>query len=317
MNRFATLGAVGLVVAAACVPPGNAPSYDAGASTAPTSTYRPTVNPLSSVFEDDFERGDAGDSSWDFDGSAPVAAEAAAPKPPTRIATPLFARRGDAGTDAGDASDAGDSGALLKALLDGGAVVAEGRAEAHARDPLGPSWRQANTKAWKIEDGRLCGQGARNHGVWLTRPLPINARIEFDAIAMTDDGDLKAEFWGDGQSSAKGTSYNDATSYITVLGGWKNKIHVLARMDEHGKDRKEITVDPAADDERRLPVAKGQIYRFRVERTDGKTVKWSVNDKDYLSYPDTQPLLGQGHDHFGFNEWEAKTCFDNVKITPL
>ena len=28
-------------------------------------------------------------------------------------------------------------------------------------------------------------------------------------------------------------------------------------------------------------------------------------------------FAGQGHDHFGFNEWEAKVCFDNVKVTPL
>ena len=30
-----------------------------------------------------------------------------------------------------------------------------------------------------------------------------------------------------------------------------------------------------------------------------------------------QPLAGAGHDHFGFNEWEVKTCYDNVKVTPL
>ena len=27
--------------------------------------------------------------------------------------------------------------------------------------------------------------------------------------------------------------------------------------------------------------------------------------------------LGVGHDHFGFNDWEVKVCFDNVKVTPL
>ena len=29
------------------------------------------------------------------------------------------------------------------------------------------------------------------------------------------------------------------------------------------------------------------------------------------------PLAGVGHDHFGFNDWEAKVCFDNVRVTPL
>jgi hypothetical protein len=54
-----------------------------------------------------------------------------------------------------------------------------------------------------------------------------------------------------------------------------------------------------------------------VERTDGKTVKWSVNGLEYLTFPDQLPLAGMGHDHFGFNDWETKVCFDNVKVTPL
>jgi hypothetical protein len=29
------------------------------------------------------------------------------------------------------------------------------------------------------------------------------------------------------------------------------------------------------------------------------------------------PLRGAGHDHFGFNNWQVKVCFDNLKIVPL
>jgi len=36
-----------------------------------------------------------------------------------------------------------------------------------------------------------------------------------------------------------------------------------------------------------------------------------------LSYADTAPLTGPGHDHFGFNDWEVKVCFDNVHVVPL
>ena len=61
----------------------------------------------------------------------------------------------------------------------------------------------------------------------------------------------------------------------------------------------------------------GQLYRFKVERTDGKTVRWFVDDIEFLSLADTQPLAGAGHDHFGFNDWDAKVCFDNVRVTPL
>jgi hypothetical protein len=313
VNRI-SFSVMAVLAAAACVPAGNAPPYDAGAAPAPTSTFRPSVNVLGSVFEDDFERPDAASGIWDFDGASPDTEATPAP----RVAVPTMLRGRDAAGRETGGDGAADSASLLAALLDGGKALDHAKAQnARRDDSLGPNWRPANTNAWKIEEGRLCAQSARNHGVWLTRALPINARIEFDAIAMTDDGDLKAEFWGDGQSSAKGVSYSDATSYITVLGGWKNKAHVLARMDEHGKDRKEITVDPTSDDEQRRPVARGQTYRFRVERTDGKTVRWSVNDKEYLSYIDAKPLVGFGHDHFGFNEWDAKTCFDNVKVTPL
>jgi hypothetical protein len=182
---------------------------------------------------------------------------------------------------------------------------------------LGPNWYQSQTSVWHIEDGRLCGEGAHNHGVWLLRPIPINARIEFDAVSDSPQGDLKAEVWGDGQSSATSVSYTNATSYLTIYGGWKNTEHVLARLNEHGGDRKEIHVDKDSDDPRQRPVTGGQVYHFKIERTDGKTVRWFVDGVEMLSFADPAPLAGIGHDHFGFNDWEVKVCFDNVKVTPL
>ncbi len=134
---------------------------------------------------------------------------------------------------------------------------------------------------------------------------------------MSEDGDLKAEVWGDGQSAARALSYTDATSYLAILGGWKNTFHVLARINEHGADRKQITIDKESDDALQKPVVKGQPYKLKIERTDGKTVRMSVNGQEYLSYPDPAPLTGMGHDHFGFNDWESKVCFDNVRVTPL
>ncbi|MGK3997332.1 hypothetical protein [Sorangium sp. So ce1024] len=184
------------------------------------------------------------------------------------------------------------------------------------RSALGPDWNALSPR-WKIDDGRLCARGARNRGVWLKRPLPQNARIEFDAIAEAPDGDLKAELWGDGRSGATTASYTNATSYLVILGGWKNTKHVLARLDEHGADRLEIDVDPDSDDERARPVAPGQPYRFEIERRDGKTISWSVNGVEYLELSDPEPLSGPGHEHLGFNDWDAPVCFDNVRITPL
>jgi hypothetical protein len=182
---------------------------------------------------------------------------------------------------------------------------------------LGPDWTTTAPGIWHIESGRLCGEQAKNHGVWLKRVLPVNARIEFDATSQSVDGDIKAEYWGDGRSFATSLSYTNATSYLTIFGGWHNKYHVLARLNEHGADRKEITVTPDSDDPREKPVVPDQSYHFKVERADGKTIRWWVDGNEMLSWADGAPLAGVGHDHFGFNDWDIKLCFDNVKVVPL
>jgi hypothetical protein len=185
-----------------------------------------------------------------------------------------------------------------------------------ARAELGADW-SALGPAWKIQGGKLCARGARNKGIWLLRKVPVNARIEFEAYAESAEGDLKAELWGDGISGATTTSYTNATSYLAILGGWKNTKQVLARLDEHGDDRLEIDIDKNSDDERARPVSVGQPYHFKIERSDGKTISWSVNGAEYFDFTDPEPLVGPGHEHVGFNNWDAPVCFDNVKITPL
>jgi hypothetical protein len=64
-------------------------------------------------------------------------------------------------------------------------------------------------------------------------------------------------------------------------------------------------------------VSSGQSYRFRIERADGRTISWSINGTVYFSFTDDDPLIGPGHEHIGFNDWEAPVCFDNLKVTPL
>lgn len=237
---------------------------------------------LTMPFEDDFDRaGSSGGMVGPKDGA----------EPPTVATTHLV---GDGSAEASLETDA-----------------------AEIDEELGPSWTQVGTHAWHIEDGWLCGSNAHNHGVWLNKVLPVNARIEWEAKSDSNDGDLKAELWGDGKSAATGISYTNATSYLTILGGWHNTLHVLARLNEHGSDRREIRIDKDSDDPRQKPVARGQIYRFKVERSDGKTIRWSIDGVDMLNWADQKPLGGIGHDHFGFNDWEVKVCFDNVKITPL
>jgi hypothetical protein len=184
------------------------------------------------------------------------------------------------------------------------------------RAALGNDWHPLSDD-WHIEGGRLCGKGIHNHPVWLDKALPVNVRIEFDATSGSPDGDIKAEFFGDGTSAAAGTSYNDATSYLTIFGGWKNSFHVLARLNEHASDRPEIRITPGSDDERARPVSPSQVYHFKVERADGRTLSWWIGDMLMFKFTDPEPLSGPGHDHFGFNDWEVPVCFDNVKVVPL
>jgi hypothetical protein len=175
----------------------------------------------------------------------------------------------------------------------------------------------ATSAEYRIENGRLCVQGARNHPLWLRRRLPKNARIQVEAQAGSPHGDIKLEAWGDGQAAATRISYTDATSYLGIFGGWQNRYHVLARLDEHAPDRPEVVIEPESNDPRRQPVRAGQRYRLKLERSDGRTLRFWVDDVEILSFSDPLPLQGTGHDHFAFNDWETPVCFDHLVVEPL
>ncbi|HEY0469629.1 MAG TPA: hypothetical protein VGC79_35810, partial [Polyangiaceae bacterium] len=179
------------------------------------------------------------------------------------------------------------------------------------RGEPGPDWNVTGP-GWAVKEGRLCVSNAHNHPAWLRPRLPLNARIEFEATSASPEGDLKAEAWGDGLSAATGTSYSNATSYLIVFGGWKNSLHVLARLDEHGADRKALHVEPGETDPRAQPVLPDRAYHFKIERSDGKTVRYFVDEVEILSFKDASPLIGEGHEHFAFNDWEVPACFDNL-----
>ncbi len=174
------------------------------------------------------------------------------------------------------------------------------------RAEFGGDWRDTGGN-WRIVDGAVQGQGARNHPLWLRRRLPRDARIEFDAWSDTDVGDLKVGVWGDGESFARTVSYSNATSYVVIFGGWHNSVNVLARLDEHAADRRQ-RVGPR--------VVPGQRYHFQVERR-ARVLRWLLDGNPMLEWDDPEPLAGPGHEHFAFNNWETRVHFDNLRITPL
>lgn len=183
------------------------------------------------------------------------------------------------------------------------------------RDGLGRTWRPLSNQ-WRITEGQLCGRGAHNRGVWLRRRLPTNVSIAFDARSDSDEGDLKVEVFGDGLSGATKNRYDDATGYLLIYGGWHNSLHVLARQDEHAAGRLFTPTRAGAETRREQPVLPHRAYRFRIERTDDNRLRWWVDGELIFELVDDDPLTGLGHDHFGFNNWNAPVCFDNLEIQP-
>jgi hypothetical protein len=159
---------------------------------------------------------------------------------------------------------------------------------------------------WAVVNGALRVQGAHNHPLWLVRPLPRNAAIDFTARSTSRDGDIKVEVFGDGHSYATADSYT-ATSYVIIFGGWHNALNVIARMNEHGEDRK-VRREPQ--------VEPGRPYTFHLERR-GNLLSWKVDGRPMLDFDDASPLAGPGHQYFAFNDWEAELTFDDLSITPL
>jgi hypothetical protein len=236
--------------------------------------------------------------------------DAGVPKQPKRV------KRGDTASHERSRARPKASAKPAARLLDAGSLINEPWGDDFNREELGPDW-YATSDVWRIEDGRLCGRGAKNHPVWLQRRLPKNARIEFDATSNSPEGDIKAEAWGDGSSAATANSYEDATSYLFVFGGWRNRMHVLARLNEHGSNRLEVRLIPGSEDPRTQPVVEGRSYHIEIERDDGRTVHFSVDDTEIHAFEDSAPLAGPGHEHFAFNDWQVPVCFDDLLITPF
>ncbi len=162
---------------------------------------------------------------------------------------------------------------------------------------------------YKIVDGALSTQGAFNHPLWLRKKLPRDVSIEFDCWSNSKDGDIKIELFGDGHTYAKNKGQYTSSGYAIVMGGWSNTISIIARRNEHGKDRKE----------RRAPrVVKGKKYHWKLVRR-GTKLDWFVDDMatPFLSMDDPEPLEGPGHEYFAFTNWQSDSWFDNLTITPL
>jgi hypothetical protein len=189
---------------------------------------------------------------------------------------------------------AGSTASFSDEGLSGGKLVLEEGFEASPAPSLKP-----HSKA-KMSEGWLHLAKLRNEPpVWVDFALPEKVRIEFLARALSNDGDIKVEVFGDGVAHQSG--------YILVFGAHKNQEDWFARLDEHGPDR--VTRASAG-------VVKDKLYKMAIVRTDGR-VRWFVDGEPFLMFDDPEPLKGEGHRYFAFNNWDAPVEFDELKIFDL
>lgn len=171
------------------------------------------------------------------------------------------------------------------------------------RAEIGDAWSRGTGEAgagkWTIRDGWVHGSDIKNDPLWYNEPLPRHVRVEFDAKALSQTGDLKVEIFGDGQ--------NHASGYVLIFGGWDNTLDVIARLDEHGDDRKARSS---------MKVEPNRVYKMAVERR-GKVLAWFIDGKPFMHYDDSSPLQGPKNGHFAFNDWAAPVAFDNFRVFEL
>lgn len=181
--------------------------------------------------------------------------------------------------------------------LESGELVFE---ETFEQSLAGERWTTTRRSAWQVVDGELHAAGARNAPLWLQQPLPEDVRIQFEVRALSEEGDLKFEVFGDGREHQSG--------YVGIFGGWDNRLNVIARLDEHGDDRL-----VGAEGQRVVPE---RTYRFDIVRTDN-ALRWFVDGEHFMTYADDEPLVGEGHAYFAFGNWSAPARFDNLRIYDL
>lgn len=167
------------------------------------------------------------------------------------------------------------------------------------RGELGKAWLPTGGQ-WMIDKGTVYTTGANNAPLFLKARLPDDVVVEVDVTSETAEVDAKIELMTDGRTHQSG--------YIFILGGWAQKgpKSVIARLDEHSDDRKVKTP---------IGVVGRRTYHWRIEK-EGGDLRWYIDGRLYMSYSDSSPLQGPGHDRFAFSNWQNELRFDNLKIWP-
>ena len=163
------------------------------------------------------------------------------------------------------------------------------------RAQLGDKWFPSGGD-WKLRDGYAYTTGANNAPLFLNIDLPDDVVVEVDIMSETPLVDCKVELMTDGRTHQSG--------YVFILGGWDNKLSVIARLDEHGKDRK--VRQPTT-------VVGNKWYHWRIEKKGG-ALTWYLDGEQYMTFSDPAPLHGQGNNRLAFGNWQNRIRFDHLEI---
>lgn len=195
---------------------------------------------------------------------------------------------------------AGLAACMPKSGSSSGPGLKEPFKESFDREKLGERYKKTGG-TWRIEKGALHSDGTSDHNapLWLDLPLTKNVKVEFTTWSEHPAVDTKIEIFGDGLRHESG--------YIVIFGGWNNQITTIARLDEHEKTRVE----------KRTRWEKGKKYRWKVQRTDGKTLELFIDGEKIVEYVDKDPLFGPRNNKLGFTNWESRPFYDDLVITPL
>jgi len=176
------------------------------------------------------------------------------------------------------------------------------RANFDSSEQLG-DWRCYDGGKWDVRDGWLVCDARETTGglsiLWLSRIVPREVVIEFEAECLDRPGEILAFVCGDGQRYS---------GYEIAVGGSGNTRVALYKSLEGG--------NPAARDRldrRDFQVNKERVYAVKI-RQYRNAFRVYVNDDLLLSTSDEQPIQDDRHRYFGFGTIGNLVRFDNLKI---
>lgn len=184
----------------------------------------------------------------------------------------------------------------------------------------------------RVVNGELLSPGTKNNPLWLKATLPDNVRVEFDAHAPSQDGEIRLELFGNGIDHLSG--YEFVYAPWSAVGVQGRLPATLVRLDENAltlqrwqeKARAAGTTSLTAVgfgpnsgvrvEGPPVSIEPGRVYRTRVERR-GDTLRWWVDGQRLVEFRDPFPLRGPWHDRVGLSSVEGDVYYDNFRVTPL